>query len=116
MPNVLDLFDWSLPFLTENITAVLKILLGGKEDNKLTKAEIVKFKENVIEKIDKDFNKKEIIKKKIRFIGRLTRIFNNLRMKNLNPKEMDADNNKRSMNFSENKAKDLNNEKFPSEN
>jgi len=116
LPNVLDLFDWSLPFLTENITAVLKILLGGKEDNKLTKNEIVKFKENVIEKIDKDFNKKEIIKKKIRFIGRLTRIFNNLRLKNLNPKDIDSDNNKRSLNFSENRAKDLNNEKFPSEN
>jgi len=99
--------------LTENITAVLKILLGGKEDNKLTKAETVKFKENVIEKIDKDFNKKEIIKKKIRFIGRLTRIFNNLRNKKLNPTEMDTTKDKCSIMFNESRAKDLNNEKFP---
>lgn len=78
----MDVFDWSIPFLSENITAVMKILLGGS-DNKLNKDEDQKFRSNVLNKIDKDFNKKEIIKKKIRFIGRLSKIFFNLKNNNL---------------------------------
>lgn len=78
----MDVFDWSVPFLAENVTAVMKILLGGS-DNKLNQDENKRFNTNVLNKIDMDFNKKEIIKKKIRFIGRLVRIFNNLQNNNL---------------------------------
>jgi len=60
----MDVFDWSIPFLAENITGVMKVLLGGSE-SKLTKDEDNKFKQHVSDKIDTDFNKKEIIKKKI---------------------------------------------------
>mmetsp|Transcript_39827 Transcript_39827/g.86835 ORF Transcript_39827/g.86835 Transcript_39827/m.86835 type:complete len:116 (-) Transcript_39827:212-559(-) len=78
----MDVFDWSIPFLAENITAVMKILLGGS-DNKLSKDEENKFKGHVMNKVDQDFNKKAIIKKKIKFVGRLVRIFSNLRNNNL---------------------------------
>ena len=42
----MDVFDWSIPFLSENITAVMKILLGGT-DNKLSKDEDQKFRKAV---------------------------------------------------------------------
>lgn len=79
----MDVFDWSIPFLAENMTAVMKILLGGT-DNKLSREEDNRFKSHVLNKIDSDFNKKNIIKKKIKFVGRLVRIYHNLRSNNLN--------------------------------
>jgi len=77
----MDVFDWSIPFLAENITGVMKVLLGGSE-SKLTKDEDNKFKQHVSDKIDTDFNKKEIIKKKVRFIGRLAKMLSTIKEEN----------------------------------
>lgn len=77
----MDVFDWSIPFLAENITGVMKVLLGGN-DTKLTKDEDNRFKQHVSDKIDNDFNKKEIIKKKVRFIGRMAKMLNTLKEEN----------------------------------
>lgn len=82
LPNVMDVFDWSVPFLTENITAVLKIILGGN-DNKLTKNENKKFNQNVLESRSTDFDFHKQIQLKVRFLGRVSNLFKKIRRNGL---------------------------------
>jgi len=82
LPNVMDVFDWSVPFLTENITAVLRIILGGN-DNKLTKNENKKFNQNVLESRSTDFDFHKQIQLKVRFLGRVSNLFKKIRRNGL---------------------------------
>lgn len=78
----MDVFDWSIPFLTDNITAVLKIILGGS-DNILTKNENKKFHKNVLESKATDFDFHKQIQLKIRFLGRVSNLFKKIRRNGL---------------------------------
>lgn len=78
----MDVFDWSIPFLTENITAVLKIILGGS-DNKLTRNENKKFNNDVVESKSTDFDRHRQIQLKIRFLGRVSNLFKKIKKNGL---------------------------------
>jgi len=78
----MDVFDWSIPFLTENITAVLKIILGGS-DNKLTRTENKKFNNDVIESKSTDFDRHRQLQLKIRFLGRVSNLFKKIKKNGL---------------------------------
>jgi len=78
----MDVFDWSIPFLTENITAVLKIILGGS-DNKLTNTENKKFNQNVINSKSNDYDQHRQIQLKIKFLGRVSNLFKKIKNNNL---------------------------------
>lgn len=78
----MDVFDWSIPFLTDNITAVLKIILGGS-DNILTKNENRKFNKNVLESKSSDFDFHRQIQLKIRFLGRVSNLFKKIKRNGL---------------------------------
>lgn len=79
----MDVFDWSIPFLTENITAVLKIILGGS-DNKLTRTENKKFNNDVMESKSTDYDRHRQIQLKIRFLGRVSNLFKKIKKNGLN--------------------------------
>jgi len=78
----MDVFDWSIPFLTENITAVLKIILGGS-DNKLTSTENKKFNQHVINSKSNDYDQHRQIQLKIKFLGRVSNLFKKIKNNNL---------------------------------
>ena len=86
MPNDIDLFTWSIPFLAEKVTEMLYAIVGN---NNYYSPRSSKELENIdFSQLLKDSSKvegearKEILRTKVRTVARLTRIFKNLRENN----------------------------------
>ena len=81
LPNFMDVFSWSMPFVIEKVTEMLHNVLkyeGDEPDEKDVSAEVVKGKLNEEAKSVSESRIKSL-KNKIRSIGKMAMIFKTLR-------------------------------------
>lgn len=83
MPNDIDLFTWSIPFLAEKVSEMLYAIVGSnnayspvsaKELERIDFSQLLKDSSK-----EKGELKKEILRTKVKTVARLTRLFKNLR-------------------------------------
>ncbi|KAJ3356791.1 3',5'-cyclic-nucleotide phosphodiesterase (PDEase) (3':5'-CNP) [Entophlyctis luteolus] len=74
LPNFMDVFTWSLPFVGEKITDMLAAILSICSKEELEDSSVM-----IDEGNDQDANRKKVIKSKILALGRMARVFNVLR-------------------------------------
>ncbi|KAI9334704.1 calcineurin [Obelidium mucronatum] len=74
LPNFMDVFEWSVPFIGTTMTNMFLALLSICSDEELAEAE--KQEEEAVESIE---DRKEVIKNKVRAFGKMTHAFSFLR-------------------------------------
>ncbi|KAJ3345138.1 3',5'-cyclic-nucleotide phosphodiesterase (PDEase) (3':5'-CNP) [Entophlyctis luteolus] len=74
LPNFMDVFSWSLPFVGEKITDMLLAILSICSKEELEDTSVM-----IDEVNDQDANRRKVIKSKIVALGRMARFFNVLR-------------------------------------
>jgi len=88
LPDFMDIFSWSLPFIAEKITDMLhRLVKRGDNESKTISKDLKKEYEEVIKKDQKQKEVKEeelatkfnAIKQKIRFVGKMNKMVSTLR-------------------------------------
>ena len=84
LPNDIDLFTWSIPFLAEKVTEMLYAIVGS--NNAYSPMSAKELEQIDFSKLVKDSTKeqdsesrKEILRAKVRTVARMQRMFKNLR-------------------------------------
>jgi serine/threonine-protein phosphatase 2B catalytic subunit len=79
LPNFMNVFDWSLPFIGEKITSMLLAILNICTQEELESAGAAFEKEEQDDDMEQKMRRRHIIRNKIRAVGKLSRTFTILR-------------------------------------
>lgn len=79
LPNFMNVFDWSLPFIGEKITSMLLAILNICTQEELESAGAAFEEEGQDDDMEQKMRRRHIIRNKIRAVGKLSRTFTILR-------------------------------------
>ena len=82
LPEGLDLFSWSLPFLSEKVVSMLYAILKQCSDEELDPTQTEEIKDKVEENLSKaqlKLKRKMILKNKVSSVGKMSKMLSSLR-------------------------------------